>query len=397
MAKCLTTDGIKDGLFKKKENTRNKRRSNDQNRNQGRNDRNKRQRTGMNFALTALEKGKGQCQYVGQHLKCAKCNFLHSGGNRPNPVLAIKGNTNQRNNRNRAQGRAFGLGVAEASEDPNVMTEVHRERPEGNLKWLKTIKVNEPKLEDIPVVREFPGVFLEDLSGLPHLANSSPWGALVLFMKKKDGSFCMCIDYREMNKLTVKNRYPLPRIDDMFDQLKGSRTRYGHFEFTVMPFGLTNALAYKEEHEVHLKLLLELLEREKLFGSSRNVNFGYKRILEAQSEASKGINTLVEMLKGLDKQFERKEDGRLYLAKQIWVLVYENLRTLIINEAHATRYSIHPGADKMYYDLRGLYWWPKMKKENAMYVSKCLTCSKVKAEHQKPSGLLQQPEDPEWK
>ncbi|GJT51625.1 putative reverse transcriptase domain-containing protein [Tanacetum coccineum] len=115
------------------------------------------------------------------------------------------------------------------------------------------------------------------------------------------------------------------------------------------------------------------------------------RILEAQSEASKGVNTLAETLKGLDKQLERKEDGGLYLAERIWVPVYGNLRTLIMNEAHATRYSVHPGADKMYYDLRGLYWWPGMKKDIAMYVSKCLTCSKVKAEHQKPSRLLQQP------
>ncbi|GKD27041.1 putative reverse transcriptase domain-containing protein [Tanacetum coccineum] len=68
-----------------------------------------------------------------------------------------------------------------------------------------------------------------------------------------------------------------------------------------------------------------------------------------------------------------------------------------MNEAHATRYSVHPGADKMYYDLRGLYWWLGMKKDIAMYVSKCLTCSKVKAEHHKPSGLLQQQEIPEWK
>ncbi|GKC52132.1 putative reverse transcriptase domain-containing protein, partial [Tanacetum coccineum] len=68
-----------------------------------------------------------------------------------------------------------------------------------------------------------------------------------------------------------------------------------------------------------------------------------------------------------------------------------------MNEAHAIRYSVHPEADKMYYDLQDLYWWLGMKKDIALYVRKCLTCSKVKAEHQKPSGLLQQPEIPEWK
>ncbi|GJR65571.1 putative reverse transcriptase domain-containing protein [Tanacetum coccineum] len=103
------------------------------------------------------------------------------------------------------------------------------------------------------------------------------------------------------------------------------------------------------------------------------------------------------MFKGLDKELERKEDDGLYLAERIWVRVYGNLRTLKMDEAHATRYSVHHGVDKMYYDLRGLYWWPGMKKDIAMYVSKCLTCSKVKGEHQKPSGLFQQPEIPKWK
>ncbi|GKE05851.1 putative reverse transcriptase domain-containing protein, partial [Tanacetum coccineum] len=93
------------------------------------------------------------------------------------------------------------------------------------------------------------------------------------------------------------------------------------------------------------------------------------KILEAQSEASKDVNTLAEMLKGLDKQFERKEDGGLYLAERIWVPVYGNLRTLIMNEAHATRYSVHPGADKMYYDLRGWYWWPEIKKDIAIILA----------------------------
>nr|GFA23354.1 putative reverse transcriptase domain-containing protein [Tanacetum cinerariifolium] len=91
------------------------------------------------------------------------------------------------------------------------------------------------------------------------------------------------------------------------------------------------------------------------------------KILESQSEAFKNASTLTEMLKGLDNQLERKEDGGLYLAERIWVPVYGNLRTLIMNEAHATRYSIHPGADKIYYDLRGLYWWPGIKKDIAMY------------------------------
>lgn len=174
-------------------------------------------------------------------------------------------------------------------------------------------KSKDRRLEDVPVVNEFPDVFPEDLPGLPperqvefqielvpgvapvakapyRLApselkelseqlkelsdkgfirpSSSPWRAPVLFVKKKDGSFRMCIDYRELNKLAVKIRYPLPRIDDLFDQLQGSsvyskidlrsgyhqlrvpeedipktafRTRYGHYEFQVMPFGLTNA------------------------------------------------------------------------------------------------------------------------------------------------------------
>ncbi|GKE48169.1 putative reverse transcriptase domain-containing protein, partial [Tanacetum coccineum] len=225
-----------------------------------------------------------------------------------------------------------------------------------------TVKENkdeskEKRLEDVPTVRDFPEVFPEDLPGLPPIRqvefqidlvpgaayrlapsemeelstqlqelsgkgfirpSSSPWGTPVLFVKKKDNSFRMCIDYRELNKLTVKNRYPLPRINDLFDQLQGSsmyskidlrsgyhqlrvrdedtlktafRTRYGHYEFQVMPFGLTNAPAVfielmnlvcrpyldkfmivfiddiliysktKEEHDAHLRLILELLKK----------------------------------------------------------------------------------------------------------------------------------------
>ena len=183
------------------------------------------------------------------------------------------------------------------------------------LTHVRDTKVEEKLLEDVPVMQDFPEVFPDDLPGLPPKRqvefgnelipgaspiarapyrltpsemkelstqlqelvdkgfirpSSSPWGGPVLLVKKKNGSVRMCIDYRELNKLTIKNRYPLPRIDDLFDQLQGSsvyskielrsgyhqlavkegdipktafRTRYGHYEFMVMPFGLTNAPA----------------------------------------------------------------------------------------------------------------------------------------------------------
>ncbi|GKE95321.1 putative reverse transcriptase domain-containing protein, partial [Tanacetum coccineum] len=97
------------------------------------------------------------------------------------------------------------------------------------------------------------------------------------------------------------------------------------------------------------------------------------------------------------KRMEKKGDGGLYFMDRIWVPLIGGLRTTIMDEAHTTRYSIHLGADKMYYDLRYMYWCPCMKKDIATYVSKCLTYSKVKVDHQRPSGLLQQPEIPEWK
>ncbi|GKA85055.1 putative reverse transcriptase domain-containing protein [Tanacetum coccineum] len=82
---------------------------------------------------------------------------------------------------------------------------------------------------------------------------------------------------------------------------------------------------------------------------------------------------------------------------RIWVPLVGGVRTIIMDDAHKSRYSVYPGADKMYYDLRDMYWWPEMKRDIATYVCECLTCAKVKAEHQRPSGLLQQPEIPEWK
>ncbi|GKC35607.1 putative reverse transcriptase domain-containing protein [Tanacetum coccineum] len=116
-----------------------------------------------------------------------------------------------------------------------------------------------------------------------------------------------------------------------------------------------------------------------------------------QGEAFKDENVIAEGLNGTDQQMEKREDGSLYYMDRIWVPLVGDVRTKIMDEAYKTRYSVHPRADKMYYDLRDMYWWPGMKKEIAIFVSKCLTCAKVKAGHQRSSGLLQQLEIPRWK
>ncbi|GJT40105.1 putative nucleotidyltransferase, ribonuclease H [Tanacetum coccineum] len=298
------------------------------------------------------------------------------------------------NNGNQARGRAFMLGAEEARQDPNIVTghnfdihlipfgkgsfdvivgmdwlskhkaaiichekvvriplrngEVLRvigERPDEMMRHLMSAKANEQKLEEIVVVRDFFEVFPDDLSGLPHIREiefqielipgaipvvKSPYRLAPSEMEE-----LMCIDYRELNKLTIKNHYPLLRIDDLFDQLQGSqyfskidlrsgyhqlrvheddipktafKTRYGHFEFTVMPFGLTNALAVfmdlmnrvcrpyldkfvivfiddilicsktQEKHEMHLGLVLELLKKEKLYAKFSKCEFWLREV-----------------------------------------------------------------------------------------------------------------------
>ncbi|GKE56196.1 putative reverse transcriptase domain-containing protein [Tanacetum coccineum] len=118
------------------------------------------------------------------------------------------------------------------------------------------------------------------------------------------------------------------------------------------------------------------------------------KILAAQKEA---VDEFAGLQKGLDEMIEQRSDGTLYYLDRIWVPLKGEMRTLIMDEAYKSKYSIYPRSDKMYYDLRDRYWWPGMKKDIAEYISKCLTCLKVKAEYQRPSGFLQQPEIPVWK
>ncbi|GJS94043.1 putative reverse transcriptase domain-containing protein [Tanacetum coccineum] len=134
-----------------------------------------------------------------------------------------------------------------------------------------------------------------------------------------------------------------------------------------------------------------------------------KQILNAQTEARKPENIKSEDVGGMlienakfpeairEQKLEPRADGNLCLNGRSWLPCYDDLRTVIMHESHKSKYSIHPGSDKMYQDMKKLYWWPNMKADIATYVSKCLTCAKVKAEHQRPSGLLVQPKIPEWK
>ncbi|GJY56562.1 putative reverse transcriptase domain-containing protein [Tanacetum coccineum] len=383
-------------------------------------------------------------------------------------------------------------------------------------------------------------VFPNDLFGLPPVREIEFWIELVLGaipvakspyhlapseLEELSGQLKELQD-KELNKLTIKNRYPLPRIDDLFDQLEGSqyfskidlrsgyhqlrvhkdytpktafRTRYGHFEFTVMPFGLTNtptifmdllnrflghvingggihvdpskieavknwkaprtpskvrsflgmdklctalvlALPDRPEDFVvycdasGLGLGCVLMQRGKVIAyasrtksviytdhrslqhifSQKELNMRQGRWIELFSDYDCEIcyhlgkaNIVADVLsrkervkpkrKGLDEMIEHKSDGALYYLDRIWVPLKGDVRILIMDEAHKSKYSVHPRADKMYYDLRDRYWWSGMKKDIAVYVSRCLTCLKVKAEHKRPSGLLQQPEMPEWK
>ncbi|GJS92368.1 putative reverse transcriptase domain-containing protein [Tanacetum coccineum] len=440
-------------------------------------------------------------------------------------------------------------------------------------------KSEKKRLEDVPIVRDFPDVFpdvapvarvpyrlasyemkelLEQLKELSDKGlirpSSSPWGASVLFVKKKDGSFRMCIDYRELNKLTMKNRYPLLRIDDLFDQLQGSsvyskinlrlgyhqlrvreedipkmasRTRYGHYEFQVMPFGLTNTPAVfmdlmnhvckpyldkfvivfiddiliyknKKEHEEHLKAVLELLKKEKLYAKFSKGEFWIPKVqflghmIDSQGiyadpakiesikdwESPKTPTEIHQFLglagKGVtfdwgDKQEaafqllnqklcsapilalpEGSEDFVVYCDashkglgvvsmqrekchslellsdndceiryhlgkanvvtdalsrkerkniknKDVGGMLLENskdpekFRTEKLEPVRMELYASMAGVGCLVMDMKKLYWWPNMKANITTYVSKCLTCAKVKAEHQRPSGLETDP------
>nr|GEV17800.1 reverse transcriptase domain-containing protein [Tanacetum cinerariifolium] len=250
------------------------------------------------------------------------------------------------------------------------------EKQKEKMRQLKSAKAKEKEQEEIVVVRDFLEIF---------------------------------------PKIDLRSGYHQLRVHED-DILKTTfRTHYGHFEFTIMPFGLTNApvvfmdlinrvcrpyldkfvivfiddiLIYSKTQEEHVEHLRSV--RLSIGGKEQELTF--------QTLKDKLCNAPVLALPDGPKDFVVYCDA--FGIGLGCVLMQRNkgdVRTIIMDEAHKSKYSVDPEVNKMYYDLRDMYWWPGMKKDTAEYVSKCLTCLKVKAEHQRPSGLLQQPEIPVWK
>ncbi|GJY86357.1 putative reverse transcriptase domain-containing protein [Tanacetum coccineum] len=245
---------------------------------------------------------------------------------------------------------------------------VQGERTLGAAKALMNAKIDEPRISNIPVVRDFTEVFPEDLLGLPPqrqvefridlvpgatLVAKSPYRLAPSEMQELSG---------KLHELQDKGRFVIIFIDDILAYSKP-----------------------KEEHEVHLKLVLESLRKEKLYAKfsksnvvgdalSRKERVKSRRvrgmILAAQSEAFKQENVLAKRLRGLDQQMERKGDEILYFMDRIWVLLVGSL----MDEAHASRYMVYPRADKTYYNFGAMYWYPCVEKDVATYVSNCQIC-----------------------
>ncbi|GKB49306.1 putative reverse transcriptase domain-containing protein, partial [Tanacetum coccineum] len=175
----------------------------------------------------------------------------------------------------------------------------------------------------------------------------------------------------------------------------------------ALPEGSENFVVYCDASRKGLGAVL--MQREKVIAyASRQLKIHEKNytthdlelgavILDAQVEARKEENYETEDLCGMIKKLEPHADGTLCLNLRSWIPCFGDLRELIMHESHKSKYSVHLGSDKMYQYLKKLYWWSNMKAEIATYVSQCLTCAKVKAECQKPSGLLDQPVIPVWK
>ncbi|XP_071674479.1 uncharacterized protein [Lolium perenne] len=283
-------------------------------------------------------------------------------------------------------------------------------------------------METVLVVREYPDVFPEELPGMPpdrevefliellpgtgpiakrpykmdveelkelkkHLKeqlekgfirpSSSSWGAPVLFVMKKDSSKRLAMDYRSLNEVTIKNKYPLPNINDPFDQLKGAKVfskidlRSGKANVVADALsrksyvnGLTAGELPEELCEQFKDLRLEVVPKGYLASLEVQPTL-MDRIREAQKLDKEIKEIKVTMSEGRAKGFHADEQGTIWFEKRICVPQDPELRKLIFQEAHDSPYSIHPGNTKMYMDVKERFWWSNLKRDIAEYIALC--------------------------
>nr|GEW04899.1 putative reverse transcriptase domain-containing protein [Tanacetum cinerariifolium] len=304
----------------------------------------------------------------------------------------------------------------------------------GSQLFITQVTEKEPvkkKLQDMPVILNFPKVFPDDLPGLapprqvefkieliPDAApvarapyrlapselkelsdqlkdlsekgfirpSSSPWGAPVLFVKKKDRSFRMCINYGELNKLTVKNRYPLPRIDDLFDQLQGLSVyskidlRSGYHQLLI------------REEDITITAFRTRLWRRYLYDTKSTMYTDHKSLqyILDEKELNMRQRRWIELLSDYDYEIHYHPGKGNVVADATEAMKEENVkadnlgRDMIMHESHKSKYSIHPGSEKMYQDLKNLYWWPNMKADIATFEK--ITMDFVSGFPRTPSG-----------